>query len=129
VSEVRRAAYAEYLTTVYSFMDRSRELVARIGNDAATQECDAAHRSYLEDWERLQSTYAPVVIAGPHEIEESVEALRFHLGVLADECDGLYAAHMNGTKFGRTGNVLDAQQAAKESRSAFASAARKHAYG
>jgi hypothetical protein len=43
-------------------------------------ECDAARRAYLEDWEDLQPTYAPVLIAGPSQIEESAENLRFCLG-------------------------------------------------
>jgi hypothetical protein len=99
VAEVRRVAYAEYLTTVYSFMESARELVARLENDAAELECDAAHRAYCEDWERMQPTYAPVMIAGPDEIEESAKALRFRLGFLADGCDAWYAAHGNSAEF------------------------------
>jgi hypothetical protein len=43
-------------------------------------ECDIAHSAYLEDWEHLQPAYAPVLIAGPSQIEESAEKLRFCLG-------------------------------------------------
>jgi hypothetical protein len=127
-AEVRRTAYAQHLTAVYSFMERARELVARIENDAAGQECEMAHRAYLDDWERLQPTYAPVIVAGPDEIVKSAEALRFALGLLGDGCDAWYAAHMNSTEFDGE-EVLDAQQAARKSRSAFADEARKHSFG
>lgn len=103
VADVRRAAYGDYLTAVYSFMDRSREVIAMIENDVSTTECHAAHRAYLEEWDHLQGAYAPVIIAGPSEIEGSAEALRSCLALLADQCDEFYKAYMNGQKGDQTG--------------------------
>ncbi len=110
IAEARREAYAAYLT-------------------AAMSECSVAHRSYLGDWERRQPTYAPVLIAGPGQIEESAEVLRFCLGDLSDKCDRWYEAHRNGRKLPNAENVLDAQLAARDARLKFASAARDHVYG
>ncbi|HZC39443.1 MAG TPA: hypothetical protein VE343_02140 [Streptosporangiaceae bacterium] len=129
VAEVRRTAYAEYLTVVYSFMDRSRELIAKIETDAGTQACDAARRDYLEDWDRLQPVYAPVLIAGPSEIEKSAERLRFCLGDLADECDKCNAVYKDGDRSGPAKSALRAQQRARDARLEFASAARNHVFG
>ena len=47
--DVRREVYAEYLTAVYRFMDRVRELIAKLAENADTSECDSARRAYLED--------------------------------------------------------------------------------
>jgi hypothetical protein len=80
-------------------MDRARELLARLEENADMSECDAARRAYLEDWEDLQPTYAPVLIAGPSQIEESAENLRFCLGDPADECDGWYTARKTVVNF------------------------------
>jgi len=129
VAEVRRAAYGDYLTAVYCFMDRSRELIAMIERDAGASECDNAHRAYLEEWDRLQGAYAPVIIAGPSEIEESAEALRSRLGFLADVCDGYYAAYVSGEKGARTEKFTSIQKAAKDARAKFSSAARDNVYG
>jgi hypothetical protein len=129
VAEVRREAYAVYLTAVYNFMDRARELIASLENEGDTPEFDVAHRAYLDDWQHLQPTYAPVLIAGPSEIEESAEILRFCLGDLADKCDGWYAARRDGRRFRRVEEVNNAQLAAREARSKFSSAARDYVYG
>ena len=129
IVEVRREAYAEYLTAVYSFMDRARELIAKLEENADMSECDAARRAYLEDWGDLQPTYAPVLVAGPSQIEESAENLRFCLGDLADECDGWYTARKNGSKFRNAEKALNPQLAARRARSEFASAARDYVYG
>lgn len=129
IAEARREAYAEYLTAVYSFMDRARELIAKLASDSEIRECDAAHRTYLEDWEHLQPTYAPVLIAGPSRIEATAESLRFCLGDLADKVDGWYTARQNGRRFHSGEEVNDAQLAAREARSKFSSAARDYVYG
>ena len=87
--DVRREVYAEYLTAVYRFMDRVRELIAKLAENADTSECDSARRAYLEDWGRhLQPAYTPVLVAGPSQIEESAENLRFCLGDLAVSAAG-----------------------------------------
>ena len=127
--DVRREAYAEYLTAVYSFMDGARELIAKLEGGAGKAECDIAHSAYLQDWEHLQPTYAPVLIAGPNQIEESAEKLRFCLGSLADLCDGWYTARKNDAEFCDTKDALKAQFTAREARFKFASAARVHVYG
>lgn len=129
VAEVRRAAYGEYLTAVYSFMDRSRELIARIESDADASEFDAAHKAYLTAWDRLQDAYAPVIVAGPSGVDESAETLRSSLGFLADECDDCYAARMRGNKVAQTERFTRAQSAAKEARAKFSSAVRDNVYG
>jgi hypothetical protein len=129
IAEVRREAYAQYLTAVYNFMDRTRELIGKLEGNADMTECDIARRAYLEDWEHLQATYAPVLIAGPSQIEESTESLRFCLGGLADLCDGWYTAYESGTEFRGIKDALKAQLTARGARSKFASAARDHVYG
>lgn len=129
VAEVRRTVYAEYLTVVYSFMDRSRELIAQLEEDGETRTCEAAHRRYLKDWDRLQPAYAPILVAGPAEIEGSAQALRVCLGALADECDKCYAANSQGGKSGLIKRALRAHQDAREALSNFSSAARNHVYG
>jgi hypothetical protein len=129
IAEVRREAYGEYLTAVYNFMDRARELIARLENDSDASERDAAYRAYQGDWEQLQPAYAPVLIAGPGQIEHSAEALRFCLGDLADKCDAWYTARQNGKRFGGAEDAYHAQLAAREARSKFSSAARDYVYG
>ena len=127
-ADVRRAACAEYLTAVDSFMDQARELVSRMENGAPPTECKGAHDAYSAGWELLQRVCAPVVIAGPSELAEMAEALKSQLGDLGDECDGWYAAHENGSVRGRGSKVSNAQRAAEEARAAFVSVAQKHAY-
>jgi hypothetical protein len=129
IADARRESYAEYLTAVYNFMDRARELIAKLEGDAGIAECDIVHNAYLEDWEHLQPAYAPVLIAGPSQIEESAEKLRFFLGSLADLCDGWYAARKSDTEFCDTKDALKAQLIARDARFKFASAARDYVYG
>jgi len=129
IAEVRREAYAEYLTAVYRFMDRARELIAKLEENADMSECDAAHRTYLEDWEHLQPAYAPVLVAGPSKIEESADHLRYCLGDLADKCDWWYTARKAGKNFRNAEKVINVQLAARDARSKFASAVRNHVYG
>jgi hypothetical protein len=129
IAEVRREAYAEYLTAVYSFMDRARELIAMLDANADMTERDAARHVYLEDWDRLQPKYAPVVVAGPGQIEGSAESLRFCVADLADQCDKWYMARKAGSVFRDTEKTLNAQSAAIDARSKFISAARDHVYG
>jgi hypothetical protein len=129
VAEVRRPAYGDYLTAVYSFMDRSRELIARIESDADSSELDHTHTAYLTAWDRLQDAYAPVIVTGPSGVEESAEALRSSLGFLADECDGLLAARLRDNRIGQTEGFTRAQSTAKEARARFSSAARDNVYG
>jgi hypothetical protein len=129
IADVRREAYVQYLTAVYNFMDRARELMGKLEENADIIECDVARRAYLKDWEHLQVTYAPVVIAGPSQIEESAVNLRFCLGGLADLCDGWYTARESSTEFSGIKDALNAQLTARGARSKFASAARDHVYG
>lgn len=129
IAETRREAYAEYLTTVYNFMDGARELIAKLAESADTSEYDAAHHAYLKDWGHLQPTYAPVLIAGPSQIEKSAENLRFCLGNLADKCDAWCKARKDDNKLYDADEALNAQLAARDARSKFASAARDHVYG
>ena len=131
IADARREAYAEYLTAVYSFMDRARELIAMLEQNAELAECDDARRAYLENWGHLQPTYAPVLVAGPSQIEASAENLRFCLGDLADKCDGWYTARKNDNEFRDKDKeeVRKTQLAARAARSDFAAAARDHVYG
>jgi hypothetical protein len=129
IAEARREAYAAYLTAVYRFMDRARELIAKLEEPAEMSECSAAHGAYKDEWENLHPTYAPVLIAGPGKIERSAEVLRFCLGDLADKCDSWYEARMAGTKFRDVDHVVNAQQAARDARLRFSAVARDHVYG
>ena len=129
IAETRREAYAAYLTAVYRFMDRARELIAKLEERAEMSECSAAHRAYKDDWVDLHPTYAPVLIAGPSQIEQSAEALRFRLGDLADKCDSWYEARKAGTTFRDVDHVVNAQQAARDARLRFSAVARDHVYG
>lgn len=127
-AEVRRAACAEYLIAVDSFMDKARELVSRMESTAPGPECDAAHKSYFAGWEDLQRRCAPVVIAGPSELGERAEELKSQLGALGDECDSWYAAHKNGLTRSRATKFSNAQRVANQARAVFISAAQKHAH-
>lgn len=129
IAEARREAYAAYLTAVYRFMDRARGLIGVLEADAEMSECSAAYRSYVDDWENLHPTYAPVLIAGPGKIEESAEILRFCLGELADNCDSWYVARSAGAKFRYVEDVVGSQKAARDARLKFSALARDHVYG
>jgi hypothetical protein len=129
IADVRREAYAGYLTSVYTFTDRARELLNKLGEDANMAECDTAWRAYLEEWTNLQPKYAPVLIAGPGEIEGSAEKLRLCLATLADQCDEWYAARKNGNTFPGSAKVNKQVEAVRNARSEFSSDARKHVYG
>ena len=127
-AEVRRAACAEYLVAVDSFLDQARELVSRMENGSPKPQCDAAYASYFAGWEHLQRVRAPVVIAGPSELGERAEALRYQLAGLGDECDSWFTAHKNGPTRSRAAKFSTAQHAAHEARTAFVLAAQKNAY-
>jgi hypothetical protein len=129
IADARREAYAEYLTAVYSFTDRARELLGALDTNADMTECDAAHRAYLEDWVNLQPKYAPVLIAGPSKIEGSAEKLRFCLSGLADQCDEWYTARKNSNSFRDTEKVHAQIASLRDARSKFASAAQDNVYG
>lgn len=90
-------------------MDGARELIGKLEENAALKECDVARRAHLEDWGHLKATYAPVLIAGPSQIEESAENLRFCLGGLADLCDGWYVAYESSTESSDIKGALKAQ--------------------
>jgi hypothetical protein len=77
----------------------------------------------------MQPTYAPVLIAGPGQIEKSAEVLRFCLGDMADKCDSSYAANKAGTKLRDVEDFVNAQQAARDARKKFSAVARDHVYG
>jgi hypothetical protein len=128
-AEVRRNAYAEYLTTVDSFADRARAVVAALENGAPMSECEAAFRAYAAEWEDLQRKCAPVVIAGPPDVGDRAAELRGQLGAMADECDRWYKAYMQAPTRMRAGRFLEAQQAVREARGAFITAAQAQAYG
>jgi hypothetical protein len=129
IAEVRREAYAAYLTAVYRFMERARGLIAELEAGAEISEFSAAFLAYKDGWENLHPTYAPVLIAGPWKIEESAEALRFCLGDLGDKCDSWYAAHKAGEEFRDAEHVLESQKAARDARLKFSALARDHVYG
>jgi hypothetical protein len=78
---------------------------------------DAVARLYDE---RLQPAYAPDLVAGPSQIEESAENLRFCLGDLPDKCDGWYTAEKPVINFATPKEFL-AQLAARAARSKFVS--------
>lgn len=129
VATIRRQAYAEYLSAVDGFADRARSVVAAVENGAPLTECEAAFRGYAADWEQLQRTCSPVVIAGPSNVAERAADLRGQLGLMADECDRLYKAYLQSPTRMQAGRFLHAQQAARDARSAFIAAAQAHAYG
>jgi hypothetical protein len=127
-AEVRRAACAEYLTTVDSFMDGARELVSRMENNAPKPECARVHAAYLKSWEEFQRQRAPVVIAGPKGLGIKAEELHEHLGGLADVCDAWYEAYKAGPVRSRIGRFGDARLAASEAREEFITAAQDYAH-
>lgn len=129
VATVRRQTYAEYLSAVDGFADRARAVVAAVENGAPLAECEADFRAYAAEWEQLQRTCSPVVIAGPSNVAERAADLRGQLGVMADECDRLYKAYMQSPTRMQGGRFLHAQQAARDARTAFIAAAQAHAYG
>jgi len=129
MATIRRQAYGEYLSAVDGFADRARSVVAAVENGAPLSECEAAFRGYAADWEQLQRTCSPVVIAGPSNVAERAADLRGQLGMMADECDGLYKAYLQNPTRVQGGRFLHAQQAARDARSAFIAAAQAHAYG
>jgi hypothetical protein len=126
---VRRQTYAEYLSAVDGFADRARAVVAAVENAAPLSECEAVFRAYSAEWEQLQRTCSPVVIAGPSNVAERAADLRGQLGLMADECDRLYKAYMQSPTRMQGGRFLHAQHAARDARSAFIAAAQAHAYG
>jgi hypothetical protein len=127
-ADVRRAACAEYLIAADSFMDRARELVRRMEDNAPKAECETLYAAYFADWEQLQRARAPVVIAGPSELGKQAERLQSHLGALGDVCDGWYAAYQNGPVPSRISEFGNAQHGALQTRTVFISVAQKHAY-
>ena len=128
MATVRRQAYAEYLSAVDGFADRARAVVAAVENGAPLSECEADFRGYAAEWEQLQRTCSPVVIAGPSNVAERAADLRGQLGLMADECDRLYKAYMQSPTRMQGGRFLHAQQTARDARSAFVAAAQAHAY-
>jgi hypothetical protein len=129
MATIRRQTYAEYLSSVDGFADRARAVVSAAEDGAPLAECEAAFRAYAAEWELLQRTCSPVVIAGPSNVAERAADLRGQLGVMADECDRLYKTYMQNPTRMQGGRFLHAQQTAREARSAFIAAAQAHAYG
>jgi putative intracellular protease/amidase len=129
MAAIRRQSYAEYLSAVDGFADRARAVVAAVENGTPLAECELAFRGYAADWEQLQRTCSPVVIAGPSNVAERAADLRGKLGLMADECDRLYKTYMQNPTRMQGGRFLHAQQAARDARSAFIAAAQANAYG
>jgi hypothetical protein len=129
MATVRRQTYAEYLSSVDGFADRARAVVAGIENGAPLSECEAAFGAYAADWEQLQRTCSPVVIAGPSNVADRAAELRGQLGLMADECDSLYKSYVQSPARTQGGRFLQAQQTARDARTAFIAAAQAHAYG
>jgi hypothetical protein len=129
MATVRRQTYAEYLSAVDGFADRARAVVAAIENSAPLNDCEAAFGAYAAEWEQLQRTCSPVVIAGPSNVADRAADLRGQLGLMADECDSLYKAYMQSPTRMQGSRFLHAQQTAKDARTAFIAAAQAHAYG
>jgi hypothetical protein len=129
MATVRRQTYAEYLSAVDGFADRARAVVAAIENGAPLNDCEAAFGAYAAEWEQLQRTCSPVVIAGPSNVADRAADLRGQLGLMADECDRLYKAYMQSPTRMQGSRFLHAQQTAKDARTAFIAAAQAHAYG
>jgi hypothetical protein len=129
MAAIRRSAYAEYLSAVDGFADRARAVVAAVENGAPVSDCEAAFRGYAADWEQLQRTCSPVVIAGPTNVAERAADLRGQLGVMADECDRLYKAYLQSPTRMQGARFLHAQQSARDARAAFIATAQAHAYG
>ena len=129
MATVRRQTYAEYLSSVDGFADRARAVVAGIENGAPLSECEAAFGAYAADWEQLQRTCSPVVIAGPSNVADRAAELRGQLGLMADECDRLYKSYVQSPARMQGSRFLQAQQTARDARTAFIAAAQAHAYG
>jgi hypothetical protein len=129
MATIRRQTYAEYLSAVDGFADRARSVVAAVENGAPLTDCEAAFRGYAADWEELQRTCSPVVIAGPTNVAERAAELRGQLGLMADECDRLYKAYMQSPTRMQAARFLHAQQSARDARSAYIAAAQANAYG
>ena len=129
MATVRRQTYAESLSSVDGFADRARAVVAGIENGAPLSECEAAFGAYAAEWEQLQRTCSPVVIAGPSNVADRAAELRGQLGLMADECDRLYKSYIQSPARMQGGRFLQAQQSARDARTAFIAAAQAHAYG
>jgi hypothetical protein len=125
----RRDACQELLVVADAFLDRGRELVARIDADATEAAIGAAHADYLAEWDKLVRSYAPVIMAGPDEMADSAKDLRHALAGLADVCDGWFAArtarggHRPPARWARYESAL---QPARDAVEAFVATARKH---
>jgi hypothetical protein len=127
-SELLRAASAGYLVSVDSFIDSARELVYRIEHDFAEGDRESAHHTYMQEWQRVQRTCAPVEIAGPVELAAEVKRLTLCLGSLGNVCDRWYDALKHGPAQSRRSKFESAWQSADEARTAFVSTARNCVY-
>ena len=127
-AEVLRAASAEYLVSVDSFIDAARELVYRIVHDAPELERESAHEAYLRDWQRVQCACAPVEIAGPSDLGARASELKLQLGSVANVCDKWHDAVKHGPTRSRVSQFDAAWESADKARTAFVSTAHAHAY-
>lgn len=128
VADVLRAASAEYLMTVDSFIDSARELVYQIEHEAPEPDRESARKAYMGDWLQLQRTCAVVVIAGPSDLGAKAEELKLSLGTLSNICDRWYEAIKRGPINSRAGKFETAWESADKFRDTFASTARGYAY-
>jgi hypothetical protein len=128
VADVRRAASAEYLMTVDSFIDSAREVVYQIENKVPEQDREAARKAYLGEWQQMQRTCAIVVISGPDDLGAKAEELKLILGTLANICDRWSEAVKHGPARSQVGKFDNAWESAEKVRTEFASIAREYAY-
>jgi hypothetical protein len=127
-AKVRRAASSAYLVSVDSFIDSARELVYRIEHDASELDREAAHEIYLQGWQRVQRTCAPVEIAGTSDLSAKANELKLHLGSLGNLCDRWYEAAKRGPTRSQTTKFEASWESADNAREEFTSAARQYAY-
>ncbi|WP_037363765.1 hypothetical protein [Amycolatopsis orientalis] len=124
--DLRRTVCTEYLSTVYSFMDKAREVVRTTRYQASEQEIEAAHDAYLLEWEKVHQRCAPVKIVGPLELRKSAESVRSKLAAIGGVADEHYSAHQQGNPRRRAGDITHVLLAAGDTVEEFVTLASEH---
>lgn len=126
--DLRRTVCSDYLSTIYSFMDKAREVVRTTCYGASEQEVADAHDAYLLEWEKVHQKCAPVMIVGPIELRKAAGAVRAKLAAIGGRADEHYAKHQAGKPKRSDADLTSALLDAGDAVEAFVTLASEHTH-
>lgn len=86
VIDVRRDAWATFLTRADSFLDHARELTTALAESQSDERIEDVQR-YADEWTQFAASHAAPELAGPAELAWAGKQFRRAVGAVGDACD------------------------------------------